>query len=217
MKKSKVLFTLFLCVLLCLSFALTSCDRKYDEAEVKAAAESLMKNAEKLNTVYYGRGIAYIMGGSHNGAYYEADPMHLRSLGFTNIKGLIELTEKTFTKSYSAKLIRDRLQEMRVDGVMIEPARYYQSYDDELMTEEVCIMVYSGITPIFDDRMTVDYSSMTVKGSKRDKVFVSVSVTVSNIDGDTQEKTLDITLIEEDDGWRIDNPVFKNYTSESVE
>lgn len=216
MKKSKVVFSLLLCVLLCLSIVLTSCDRKYDEAEVKAAAESLMKNAEKLNTVYYGRGIAYIVGGAQNGAYYEADPMHLRTLGFTNINGLVELTEKTFTKSYSAKLIRDRLQEMRVDGVMIEPARYYQNYEDELLTEEVCIMVYSGITPIFDDRMTVDYSSMTVTGSKRDKVFVTVSVTVANMDGETQEKTLEITLIEEDDGWRIDNPVFKNYTNVSV-
>ena len=40
---------------------LISCDknREYDEGEVKAAAQELIKKSEAVNLVFYGTGIAY--------------------------------------------------------------------------------------------------------------------------------------------------------------
>ncbi|MBR2343643.1 MAG: hypothetical protein IKA64_05250 [Clostridia bacterium] len=215
MKKCKYLIAFLLIFALIPSLCLTSCkkNRDYDEAEVKAAVEELLRKAEILNTVYYGAGIGYITGGYRDGAYYEADGLHLSALGFSSIKELEALTRSTFTRGYSDQLVREKLGEVRVDGVMLTPARYYQKYADEFYTEEICIMVYSGNTAIFDDRMEYDYSTVKVLGSEGEKVKASIEATVSNKDGDTQRVTVSVVLIEED-GWRIDNPVFKNYIAE---
>ena len=191
---------------------LTSCNRKYDEAEVLAAARELLPIAEKLNTVYYGEGIKYLSGGISEGAYSEADPTHLSYLGFSTLEELDDLTRSVFTVSFSLSLLRERVGELRVDGMLINPSRYFQKYEDELRTEEKCIMVYNAIEPIFDDRMVIDYSTLRVLGSKRKYVNLAVEVKVTNEYGQVQKKTMTVSLLEESDGWRIDNPVFQNYT-----
>ena len=140
--------------------------------------------------------------------------MHLYTLGFSSISELETITRATFTKSYSDQLVRQKLGELRVDGVMITPARYYQKYADEFLTEELCIMVYSNNEAIFDDRMEYDYSTISVNGSSGERVNVSVIAYVSDKDGNKQKVTVNVVLIEEANGWRIDNPVFKNYIEE---
>ena len=75
-------------------------------------------------------------------------------------------------------------------------------------------MVYSGNEAIFDDRMEYDYSTISVNGSSGERVNASISASVSDKNGNKQSVTVNIVLIEESNGWRIDNPVFKNYIEE---
>ena len=51
--------------------------------------------------------------------------------------------------------------------------------------------------------------------SKKEKVFAKVTATVTTKEGKSQNKEIVITLIEEKDGWRIDNPVYANYSIEN--
>ena len=205
------------CILLCLCLALCglcSCekDREYDDGEVIAAAKSLLSESIKLNTVYYGHGISYLSDRIGEGTYCEADPIHLSALGFDTIAELKEKTLTVFTDSYSEQIFKTKLEPITVDGQIIELSRYYQSYKDLEGTEPDCIMVNKNMKVIFDDRMTFDYGSIRVLGSEGEFVKLEVDVTVKNEDGDSKTLTLSVTLLEESDGWRIDNPVFANYS-----
>ena len=40
---------------------------------------------------------------------------------------------------------------------------------------------------------------------------MTVEATVTREDGKSQKTTVTITLVEEDEGWRIDNPTYANY------
>ena len=52
---------------------------------------------------------------------------------------------------------------------------------------------------------------MRVSDVKKEKVFVTVDATVTGSGGESQHTEIIITLIEEDNGWRIDNPTYANY------
>lgn len=203
---------LFLTVLTVISSLLTftSCNRSYDEDEVVSAAEELLRKAEILNNVYYGRGIGYVSGGYENGYYKEADLIHLSRLGFETIDDLKNLTRGTFTSSYSEQIFSTKLESIADDDGIREMARYYQHYDIDTVTP-ICIMVYTAAKVSFTDELSYDYSTLRVTGVKRQTVFVTVTATVTNSDGESQTVDIELDLIEEDYGWRIDNPCYANY------
>ncbi len=207
-----VLFTLILSMMVgVLSF--TSCNRSYNNEEVEEAAASLLRRAEMLNEVYYGSGIAYnTLSSMQNGAYYDADVIHLEKLGFETIAELKEITEETFTQDYSIQIYNSILSPLNVDGVNLGLARYYQKYElDNEYNAPLCIMVYSKFTPLFKDSIVYDYSSMRAVGSKGEIVTVCVDATVTNEEGLNQDIVINIQLIEEKNGWRINNHTWANY------
>ena len=212
--KCIVLFTLIISMLAgVLSF--TSCNRSYDEEEVLSCCRELLPRAEMLNDVYYGKGIAYnTLSGMQNGAYFDADVTHLKSLGFETIAELKEITEKTFTQDYSIQIYESILSPLNVDGVNLGLARYYQRYEgDSEFNAPLCIMVYSKFTPLYKDTVVFDYSSLRVEGSKGQIVTVCVDASIINDEGESRDTVIDIQLIEEKDGWRINNHTWANYNS----
>jgi hypothetical protein len=208
---TRKILSLFLIVVTVISvFSLSSCNRRYDEAEVVAAAEKLLKEAEMLNLVYYGSGIEYYDSDEENGYYRKANDKHLENLGFSTIEELKSLTEKTFSKEYSNVLYTTILSPMTNDTSLISAARYYQVYDEETNSPSH-IMVYSKFNLMLKDSIEYDYSSLKATGSKKEKVYVTVEATVTREDGKSQKATITITLVEEENGWRIDNPTYANY------
>lgn len=173
-------------------------------------AKVLLKDAEMLNKVYYGSGIEYYDSDDEKGYYRKANVNHLEELGFSTIDELKTLTEKTFSKEYSSLLYTTILSAMKDDISVISAARYYQAYDDETGAPE-CIMVYSKFIPMMKDEIVYDYDSLKAVRSKKDKVYVTVEATVTKTDGRSQKTTVTITLVEEEDGWKIDNPTYANY------
>ena len=121
------------------------------------------------------------------------------------------MTEKTFSDGYSTVLYNTILENLSDDVSIVSPVRYIQEYDEKT-GEPTYIMVYSKFEPMLKDSIAYDYDSLTVKESKKDRVYVNVNATVTTSDGKTQNTTLTITLVEEDDGWRIDNPTYANYS-----
>ena len=192
-------------------FALVSCNRSYDEAEVIENASRLLKQAEILNEVYYGKGIQYINTGFADGYYFEADPMHLNKLGFSTIAELKNKTLETFTEGYSEQIFSTKLSVIEDETGIQAMTRYYQKYDGVSALDPVCIMVYSNAAVMLKDDIVYDYSTLRVSGVKKQTVYVNVDATVTNSEGKSQKVTIRLDLIEEDFGWRIDNPCYANY------
>lgn len=189
---------------------MTSCNRRYDEEEVIEATKVLLKNAEKLNYIYYGEGIKYYEEENEKGYYRKAQQSHLDELGFHTIEELKVMTEATFSQDYSEILYSTVLGALMSNGTLVNAARYYQAYDEE-SGQPTDIMVHSKFTPMMTGRIAYNYESITVEKSKKQKVFATVNACVTSKDGKSQEIQITITLIEEDDGWRIDNPTYANY------
>ena len=83
--------------------------------------------------------------------------------------------------------------------------RYYQG-------EEV-IMVYAKYNPLLVDTVEYYCDRITVVGSKGDIVTVKVPIKVTR--GDlTQEREIEVDLIEEENGWRIDSPTYAGYRAQ---
>ena len=210
---SRKLISLTLAVLMLFSLlSLTACNRRYDEEEVLAAAKDLLKRAEMLNEVYYGSGIKYFDSEDKVGLYYcKADKMHLGELGFSTIEELKKITEQTFSARYSATVYSTVLTSLKNEnGVIVTPARYHQQ-TDENTGAPTDILVHSNYPALFKSTLEYDYDSMRVEGSKKEKVNLLVDATVTNSDGLSQKAVVTVTLVEEENGWRIDNPTYVNY------
>ena len=210
--KNKIVSLLLVIVAFASLLSFTSCNRKYDKEEVIAAAKALLKDAELLNEVYYGSGIRYYDIEIENAGYYKrADDEHLKELGFSTVNELKALTEKTFSYSYSQNVFSTILIGLKEDGKVVSAARYYQYTNEE--TEESYIMVYTKHEAILKDKISYDYDSVRVERSKKENVYVKVDATVTNSQGDNQNVTITVVLIEEANGWRICNPTYANYNA----
>lgn len=208
--KDRIISLLLIAVTIVSLFTLSSCNRKYDEEEIIEVSKTLLKDAEMLNIVYYGSGIEYFDDEDEKGYYRKANVNHLEELGFSTIDELKKLTDKTFSVGYSSELYSTILSSLATDISIVSPARYYQAYDEETGAP-THIMVYSNFTPMLKDSIVYDYDSLRVEGSKKEKVYVKIDATVTKADGKSQNTTVTVALVEEDDGWRIDNPTYANY------
>lgn len=193
---------------------LTSCkekNREYNKEEVEAALVSLLPQCEILNTVYYGDGIRYISSQNENGAYKEADFIHLSELGFNTIDELKVLTRKVYSEKLSEEIFKNKFNTAATEDNP-ELGRYYQKYSEDLSPEPVCIMVNTTSEAIFDDKMTFDYTSVKAIESKGQLVYLDIDVRVEGDEGESQTQTLRIALFEESYGWRIaSHTTFTNY------
>lgn len=209
--KNKIISILLLVVVIFSIFSFSSCsgNRKFDKAEVEAATKTLLKEAELLNKVYFGSGIEHHDSDEGMGSYRRAKTEHLNELGFTTVDELKTLTEKTFSDEYSKLIYSTILTALTDDYTLVSIARYYQHTDKE--TGESYMMVNSKFNVMFKDSIVYDYDSIKAEGSKKDKVYVSVNATVTNAEGKSQNITIKVTLVEDEDGWRIDGPTYANY------
>ena len=74
-------------------------------------------------------------------------------------------------------------------------------------------MVYSKFTALLKGEIEYDYTTLRVEGSKKEKVNLLIEATVKNTEGLSQKTTVKVTLVEEENGWRIDNPTYANYNA----
>ncbi len=209
--KKTVSLLVSLVLVLSLLLSLISCDRRYDEEEVKEEARSLIEKSAMLNEIYWGEGIAYVENAStSNGAYYEASIVSLDKYGFSTIEELKDMTERVFSEEYCKIIFSTTLSSVSDAGELQFYARYYQKYTDEYMTEPECIMVYSLAKALIVGKTEYIFDTLEVIGSKGDLVFVKLKARVTH-DGKTQEQELKIGLIEQNDGWRLDTPSYVSY------
>ena len=211
----KRIISLLLTVILVITLSatvLTSCDKKYDEDEVREAAKRLIEESILLNEIYWGEGIPYNVGDKNNsdGVYYAAIEAYHYQWGFKTIDELRALTAKTFSKGYCQNIETTMLTGIVEGGENVFLSRYYQKISSLDGTPEF-IMVNSDWEVELIGRVTYDYDSIKVIGSEDETVYVTVMATVTEEGYDPQTREIRIALVEESDGWKIDSPTYLNY------
>lgn len=205
-------------MLIALLCSLISCgekNREYDENEVKIAAEALIRKSADLNRIFWGEGIGYIDDASFSvGYYYPADIFSLSYYGIETVEDLKEKTRKVFSYSYSQNIFSTVLSSLSDGDGIYAFARYYQKFSDAENKEPECIMVYSNALVLLKDEVNYNFDTLQVIGSKKDTVYVTLSVDVKR-DDKTQTRNLKVGLIEEENGWRIDTPTYMSYVENS--
>ena len=213
MKKIISLLTLF--ALLCSLISCGEKNREYDESEVKQAAEILISKSAALNQIFWGEGIGYISDSSYSvGYYYPADIFSLYNYGIETVDDLKEKTREVFSFAYSQNIFSTVLSSLNDGDGIYAYARYYQKYSDAEEKVPETIMVYSKALVLLKDEVRYNFDTMEVIGSKKEMVYVTLTVDVVRGEN-TQTRALKVGLIEEEDGWRIDTPTYMSYVENS--
>ncbi len=209
MKKVLIILITAICIL-----SASSCgneppvvNREYDEKEVEAAARQLIMQSLSLNEIYWGDGIAHSEDrNTADGIYYMA--VILPDTGFSTLDELRALTEETFSKGFTEQIYSTPIFIGSSDTTM---CRYYQKYSAADGTTPEAIMVNTEWKPLIVDDVTYDFESVKAKGSVGEKVYVTISCTVTRAGYEPQKRVLEVALIEEEGGWRLDSPTYLNY------
>ncbi len=213
-KKRRIAVVLLLSLVAALALSLTSCSCgiEYDEGEVLTAAEELIGRSESLNSLLYGTGIRASAAESAKkyGAYIEAAQGDLTAYGVTSVSDIEKLIRETYTKDYSALLIKTKLSGMSSDG-----AGNFARYISVTLTgdTDATFMVYDGYPVMLRGTAVYDYGTLRITGTERSRVIVSIYVLVSDGEG-SQTKEISVGLRREDNGWRLDDATYASYTAD---
>lgn len=205
-----------LSILLILSLSLltlVSCgDRKYDEAEVKAAAKTLIADSAVLNDIFWGKGILHTDDkNTSDGVYFEAYYYYHKNLGFETVDELMTLAARTFSADQCSVINSTVLSSVSVGEEVMSLSRYYQKVSLKDGKTPEAIMVNSTWENLLVGEAVYDLDSIEVIGSEKETVYVTVKVTVTLEDYEPQTRTLRVALVEEEAGWRIDSPTYISY------
>ena len=206
--KSIVKIVALVLIIATLPICLASCDRSYDEAEVKAAATALIKASVQLNEIYYGKGIRYLEYSENNVSLYcEADPTHLEELGFRTVSELKAKTKEVFSAAHAETMFSGTFSGTGTSQM----SRYYQQYDDNRTNPKpLYIMVHKEYEPLMNGEMVYDFNTLKIIDSEGEYVNATIDATV--VYGEKSQKhTLNIRLIEEESGWRLACTTFAKY------
>lgn len=204
--KSKKIFTFLLALTLLFSFSLTSCgDRDYDEEEVIAASRELLLKSIEVNKVFYGEGLILDEDTNFsNGSYYPAYELQFENLSFNDIEGLKKLTESIYTKDLSELIFSTKLSSIEDENYVISLARYYQRDDDFIR----CIMIYKDAEVLYTNEVDYIYDSIKVIGADGEYIKITVDTVLTDNDGSSETVNIELKLLEEENGFRLDTLSF---------
>ena len=186
-------------------------NREYDAAEVEAAAVELIEASKLLNYIYWGKGIPYVDDKNlSSGSYYPADDAYLAQVGITTIQDLKDKTAKVFSSEMCEWIYSTVLSSVYSDTTVAGLSRYEQVFTGKNNNEPDYIRVYTEATYWLVDDVEYD-PHVEATHSKGQVVYVTVLATVINPEGKVMNTNLEIGLVEEEDGWRLDTPTYARY------
>ena len=208
-------FINIIAILLILTFSMSlySCDREYDEKEVLAAAKVLIEKSYKLNELFYGKGLEYTDDENSVGVYKLATQDSLNEYGISTVEDMKNMAREIFSDSYCNVIFNsDIFTSTKVNNELTSYARYYQQYDKDGNASG--IMVRST----YDYRLVGTYTyheQMQVVDVIEQVIVVRALVTAQDLDGNTKNVNVDISMIEESDGWKLTTSTYVVYNGYS--
>ncbi len=203
----KRILALLLIIVTCISICSCEKDRDYDEAEVLAAAKTLIEKSLPLNELFYGKGLEFSDDGI--GIYKKATEQSIKDFGFTTVEEMKSAVREIYASSYAESIITsDIFSAITVDEIIVKYTRYYQSTDDDGNPNG--IMVKSDYDYPLKNSYTY-HEQMEVIDVEGEIIVVRTLVTAVSEEGAVKNVNLDIKLIEEEAGWRLLTPTYVVY------
>ena len=174
--------------LLASTLVLASCAGQ-SEDEAKQIAGDLMERAYVLNEAYYGKGLPCDENEHVEGDYYyvsESAPIRVRN-------DLIVETKAVFSNAIASSLISVYLDGTSNMGVVVF-ARYITGPSGYLT-------VYKDYENVVENVTKYDTSTIEITKNSKNKIIFSIKTT-------NGAKSAEVTLIRENDSWKINSPTY---------
>ncbi len=222
---------LSLALLAVMLLSLISCEknREYNEKEVVAAAAELIKKTEALNVIYYGKGFMYDeLSSEAIGAYKKVLEEEFLEYGINSLEKLESMTRAVYTSSYAEEIIKTKLGSVKDENgnllyipryieretelSALAPEEFYKNYDYKILDDGSILIkeiyAHTDYDIIFRDEIEYLYDTIKVSSVSGEFITVSIEINITNKEGKTKKDLLEITMLEETSGWRIDSPTF---------
>ena len=168
-------------------------------------AKVLLEKSVAINRLFFEEGIPLKEGGIVSGVYCEADTNHSALMGLKSLEAIKGYLRSIYSQVAISELMRFAV-EKQVDGnAIVKPAYCYDYYDENKVF--ICLMVSTNGLNQQMDKVVFDYDSVKViEDSKTSEAAtLSVKVTVTDGEGNTETKTMRFGLVLENGSWRLDN------------
>lgn len=201
MKKITTLLALLLIVL-----SLTSCGNPPDAAELRPVAESLIEASHAINDIFFGEGLPAIERDSQfaidNHVYYMDEHGNYdyitEDCPYQTTDQIKAAAEQVYSDEYLTSIYETMFIGVADEHAGMLYARYLDT-DEGLKKSNIHESMIKA-------RRVYDYDSMTVVKPSNDK-FVNLEFD-THLEGESEVTRVRLTLVREDDGWRLDSPTY---------
>ena len=195
--------------LFCLLSALSGC-AKPDEAAFLAEVTELLTEAEKVNVLCFGEGLAPKEGGYKEGSYTEADEESLAYFEVTNLASIRAKIAAVYSVTTAEWVEKVTLSATYEDSEVLSYSRYYDSVAQEQGGTRAVLMVKERYEALLFARATDANIRVVTLSSRRAEILVDITVTDAEGESRT-EKDVSLKLRCEENGWRFDEATYQNY------
>lgn len=205
------ILTLLLAMVMLLSLAACGSTREEEQAALIARAAELLPMAAKIDDLLYVTGVPVKEGESGAAGYADADMEQLAVLGYTSVSDIRAKMREIWTERYVTGVERSAIfSSVSTEGQMAAYAYVTDAYDKG---EYLGVRVRVPRDEVLHmDASVYDLSTITYQSGTKKTAKLSVKVTVTNAEGETQERMRDITLARSDDGiWRLDSGTYNRF------
>ena len=207
-KLSKKLLRLACIAFVCIiTLGLTGCTKKLSEEEAKYQVATLVEASYELNEIVFGKGLEYIEIEEFKNAKYALVKENDKYNSINDIRIAIN---KVFSEDYSFIMKTTAFvgQSGGVDLTSVPP-KYIENDQGFLVLKNDIVL--DGDININGDKQEISYNGFkvnkydtsTIEIKKISRRFIEAYIT--SVDG---EQTILVTLILEENGWRIDSPTY---------
>ncbi len=204
MKSLKALLKSLLCIMLVsiIGTGLCSCGTRVTDEGAKNVVNGLVKKSYDLNRIYFGTGLKYTDSDEYKDSKYAPVSEEEKIQNSTDLR---EETNKVFSEEYSKSILTMALfGATSGDGETALFARYVEK--DGLLTVyknyKPLVLKDGQLVPSEKDFEINEYDLTKTVVTKNSRNFIEATIT--SLDGDT----INITIVYEDNGWRIDSPTY---------
>lgn len=174
---------------------------KLTDAEAEKVLEELLPKADEVNEIIWGNGLPVAEGqdgllSTVTGAQYRSVD---ENCGYENIEAIKKAIAEVYSQSYIESDINKILFEGDLEDLsfLLYP-RYMENDEGKLIIN----IAQNGFDNVGENK--IDPSTVKVTGAKFKEVYITVTQTLFN--GEKEE--LELTLVKEKDGWKLNDPTY---------
>lgn len=202
-------------VMVALALTIFPACQKEDESFLLARAEKLIEKSLVINRLFFYEGIPTLADAEAESGYLPADMVELYMLGFESVADIKVYMQEVFSPLLCGIMFDSYLFSPVYNGDMLVDITYcYDHYETLYGGEERFVGVYVSCEGLSVKTSPTEYhyETMHITSNKRDRVVISMVVTVYSEDGASQDTDLGVQLVKTESGiWLLDSYTAASY------